>query len=88
MSSATHHRAQAELYLTRAQTATPEFAIVHGETAVAHAILAVEARLGELVEAQHTATLLAGQAYGMADPNLARRLVADLAREMKGGASQ
>lgn len=51
-------------------------------TAAVHAALAIEARLGEiaghlerLVEAQHTATLLAGSAYGMTDPSNVQHLV-------------
>lgn len=43
--------------------------------ATVHALLAIEARLGELVDAQHTATLLAGSAYGMTDPGGVQQLV-------------
>lgn len=72
-----------------------EFGVAVADHAIsagmAHAALAIEerlgeiaARLGELVEAQHTATLLAGSAYGLADLSVVRRLVEALGNTMTG----
>lgn len=72
-----------------------EFGVAVADHAIAasaaHAALAIEARLGEiarhlaeLVDAQHTATLLAGSAYGLADLSVVRRLVEALGQTMTG----
>ncbi len=80
MSAADKHRAQAEHYLNRAYYDGFEYAAL----ANASALLAIEARLGELVDAQHMATLLAGSAYGLTDLSVVRRLVESLGQTMTG----
>ncbi|WP_063017155.1 MULTISPECIES: hypothetical protein [Nocardia] len=60
-------------YIPQAQDEARHTALA--SEATAHALLAIEARLGELAEEQRAATLLAGSAYGMTDPGFVRRLV-------------
>lgn len=87
MSAADQHRAAAQRSMRLADESSYAAAAgQHRVTAQAYALLAIEARLGELVDAQHTATLLAGSAYGMADPAAVRQLVDELANaRMKPG---
>lgn len=46
-------------------------AVASAAQGIVSALLAIEARLGELVEQQQTATLLAGSAYGLVTPAFA-----------------
>ncbi|WP_342800999.1 hypothetical protein [Nocardia sp. No.11] len=89
MSTADQHRIAATAALSRIERAdSDQAATAFASAAIAAALLAIEARLGELVDAQHTATLLAGSAYGMTDPGLVHRLVSDLGDTVKATAQQ
>lgn len=76
MSASDQHRADAERFQHWAASASSDQAAAgHAARGVLSALLAIEARLGELVDAQHTATDLARSAYGMANPADVQQLV-------------
>lgn len=85
MSAADKHRAAAQRSMRLAdESSYADAAGQHRATAQTYALLAIEARLGELVDAQHTATLLAGSAYGITDSGLVQQLVNTIGDAMTG----
>lgn len=86
MSAADHHRVDALDALAGIPLAcTDERAALLASQATAYALLAVETRLGELVEQQRTATLLAGSAYGLVTPALAEAIMSRAEAEVAAG---
>lgn len=83
MSAADQHRADAERFQHWAASASSDQAAAgHAARGVLSALLAIEARLGELVDAQHTATDLARSAYGMTDPDAVQQLAPDAVQQL------
>lgn len=85
MSAADEHRAEAIESLGQSLRVTcVDPGTGYAMQAAAFALLAIEARLGELIDAQHTATLLAGSAYGITDSGLVQQLVNTIGDAMTG----
>lgn len=82
MSAAAEHHADALDALANTYVIDREDVVPRLLAGLISAALAIEARLGELVDAQHTATDLARSAYGMTDPDAVQQLAPDAVQQL------